>query len=75
MLQRHFQPDEAVHVAAEGGWPQAPTGRIVTGPYFVETLQGTDFYYWIAFDTPQPAGDGDGPYVQAQILSRYLERL
>jgi hypothetical protein len=28
----------------------------------------------VVFDEPQLDGDGDGPYVMAAVLERYLER-
>jgi hypothetical protein len=32
-------------------------------------------FYWIVFDEPQRDADGDGPYVEAEVLDRYMERV
>ncbi len=60
-----------------GPWPFEPRG-VVSGrvsPYFavVQTLQGPERTYWIAFDEPQQDAEGDGPYDSSQVLERYLE--
>jgi hypothetical protein len=55
------------------GWRQPSIGYIVGGPEPVTTLQGSDFFYWVAFDVPQHDLSDDGPYERAQILSCYLE--
>jgi len=34
--------------------------------------QPGELEYWVAFDTPQYDGDGDGPYRKALIWDRYL---
>jgi hypothetical protein len=39
----------------------------------IETRKGPDRFYLVAFDEPQYDADGDGPYVSAEVLGRYLE--
>jgi hypothetical protein len=41
------------------------------GPNF----ERRDYFVWIVFDEPQLDGDGDGPYPEAEIQSRCLERI
>jgi hypothetical protein len=72
--QKVFALGDRVRVPdAEAGWRHASTGRIVGGPEPVITLQGADFFYWVAFDSPQHDLSEDGPYERAQILSCYLQ--
>ena len=33
------------------------------------------FVYWIAFDSPQLDLDGDGPYVESEVLATHVTRL
>jgi hypothetical protein len=42
---------------------------------WVETMNGPEIQYWVAFDEPQFDGDGDGPYTAAEVLARYVEPL
>lgn len=62
-----------VLVLPEGGWKQAAYGVICSAAEPVETLQGADFFYWVAFDEPQEDVNGPDKYSKAQILSCYLQ--
>jgi hypothetical protein len=67
-------------VHAPTPWPTEPTGTVVydsaDGAFsIVMTRDGPELQYWVSFDEPQCDADGDGPYVSAQVLSRYLELL
>jgi hypothetical protein len=39
----------------------------------VETTHDPSRFYWITFDEPQFDVDGDGPYVSAEVLAKYVE--
>jgi hypothetical protein len=41
----------------------------------VQTTMGPRRFYWIAFDEPQVDAVRDGPYVTAEVLDRYVERV
>ncbi|MFB3813183.1 MAG: hypothetical protein ACE14L_03655 [Terriglobales bacterium] len=41
----------------------------------VRTNDGHRVYYFVAFDYPQTDATGDGPFIGAEIESRYLELL
>ena len=72
--QKVFAQGDRVQVSGpEAGWRQSSAGRIVGEPEPINTLQGADFFYWVAFDSPQHDLSEDGPYERAQILSCYLE--
>lgn len=45
------------------------------GNYFreVDTLKGKELSFWVKFDMPQYDSDGDGPYREGKILTKYLE--
>ena len=60
-----------------GPWPDQPTGVVgaagLDSEYqIVETSDGPTRSYWVTFDDPQWVAEGDGPYVTAQVLERYL---
>ena len=58
-----------------GPWPAEPIATIIGA---AETLQGRDgplTSYWVKFDEPQTDADGDGPYVNSQVLEQYLDPL
>ncbi len=67
-----FNLGDKVTVSAIGGWKKESTGVVVGGPERIETLQGPENYFWVEFDIPQQAIDGDETYTKAQILSCYL---
>ena len=69
-----FAVNDRVLVLPEGGWKQAAYGLIRSADEPVETLQGHDFFYWVAFDEPQEDINGPDKYSKAQILSCYLEQ-
>jgi hypothetical protein len=71
-LKQSFPVGTRVVVSARGGWRNDSPGAVVAGPDAVQTMQGEDYYYWIQFDDPQRDLDDDGPYVKAQVLSRYM---
>jgi len=70
---KNFELHARVSVLSAGGWQETSAGTIVSAPEPVETLKGPEFYYWVLFDVPQRAVDGDDAYYKAQILSCYLE--
>jgi len=39
----------------------------------VATTSGPSWFYWIVFDEPQFDADGDGPYISAEVLAKYVE--
>jgi hypothetical protein len=41
----------------------------------VYTSDGRRVFYFVAFDQPQVDEQGDGPYIGAEIESRYIELL
>ena len=41
----------------------------------VPTTSGVQPFYWVALDEPRRDGDGDGPYQEAEIAGRVLERI
>ena len=74
-LRKSFRIGDRVKVSLAGGWRKDFFGEIICGPESVQTLQGEDYFYWVDFDAPQHDLSEDGPYVKAQILSRYLEKV
>lgn len=58
-----------------GPWPDEPSGTVdefaaeVVGPH------GALRMYWVVFDQPQYAPDGDGPYSRAEVAHIYVEDL
>jgi hypothetical protein len=55
-----------------GPWPGGPLGT-VDSYELVTTRQGQERTYWVRFDEPQRDADGDGPYVESQVLERYVQ--
>ena len=83
-----FQVGDRVQVRRDpkhgpGPWPAEPMGVVMKHPLSgdgaiwrpVETTTGPRRFYWIAFDEPQLDADGDGPYMTAEVLDRYVERV
>lgn len=68
-----FAVNDQVLILPAGGWKQPAYGKIASLPEAVETLQGHDFFYWVAFAEPQEDINGPDKYSKAQILSCYLE--
>ena len=74
-LQKCFVVGDRVIVSAQGGWVSDFEANITSEPEPVNTLQGVDYFYWVdMFHNPQYDLDGDGPYINAQVLSCYLRR-
>jgi hypothetical protein len=73
---KHFAVGARVRVPAEAGWRTDFVGTITARPpRQVTTTTGDDWFYWVDFDEGQYDVDGDGPYVDAEILSSYLSPL
>jgi len=58
-----------------GPFPAEPTGTIVSSGMPTMTTRGLRRTYGDEFDEPQLDADGDGPYVFADVLDVYLERI
>ena len=74
-----------------GPWPAEPLATVVAWPAMLgdidPTIQGGELYrlvdhrsgperhYFVEFDEPQLDGDGDGPYVSAEVWEGYVELL
>jgi hypothetical protein len=71
---KNFATRDRVLVSSSGGWKKTSAGTIVGGPEPIDTLKGPECYYWVEFDEPQEAVDGDDAYSKSQILSCYLDR-
>jgi hypothetical protein len=71
--RKEFSVNDRVLVSSSGGWKQSASGVICGGPDPVETLQGSEYFYWVLFDEPQEDVNGPDKYSRAQILSCYLE--
>ena len=71
---KNFALRDRVLVSSSGGWKKTSAGTIVSVPEPIDTLKGPECYYWVEFDEPQEAVDGDDAYRKAQILSCYLDR-
>ena len=70
--KKDFEIGNFVVVSAEGGWREDSEGEIIGGPEPIQTLQGSDYNYWVRFSEPAHDLSDDGPYESAQILSRFL---
>ena len=63
-----------------GPWPAEPAGVVARHPgshegdpwVLTKTMSGHRRTYWIVFDDPQSDVDGDGPYVESEVLDKYL---
>lgn len=71
---KQFALQDRVMVSSSGGWKRTSPATVVSEPEPVQTLKGPEFYYWVSFDEPQEAIDGDDAYYKAQVLSCYLDR-
>jgi hypothetical protein len=71
--RKELSTNQRVLVSLTGGWKQSSLGVICSDPEPIETLQGSEYFYWVHFDEPQEDINGSDKYYKAQILSRYLE--
>ncbi len=71
---KSFCLHDRVSVSSLGGWKKTCAGTVVSEPEPVDTLKGPECLYWVEFDEPQEAIDGDDAYRKAQVLSCYLDR-
>ena len=72
MFVKKLEIGNRVEVSSKGGWKNDFFGTVVDGPEPVETLKGTENYYWVEFDEPQEDINGPDQYSKAQILSCYI---
>jgi hypothetical protein len=70
-----FRIGDRVSVSSRGGWKTTFPGTISRHPEPIRTLQGDEYFHWVAFDQPQACIDGDDEYVEAQVLGCYLTHL
>ena len=47
-------------MSAAWGWKTPGAATVVRAPEPIRTLKGPEFYYWVQFDEPRQAIDGDG---------------
>lgn len=73
-LKKRFSIGTSVVVSKEGGWQKNSYGTVARGPEPVKTLLGVDYYYWVKFDKPENDLSDDGPYYEAQVLSRFVSK-
>ena len=74
---------DRVRVSPSYHWARGVTGEVIGGisgnsmkfQRVIRSHDGPRTYYFIAFDEPQIDAEGDGPYIGAEIDSRYLELL
>ena len=71
---KQFALQDRVLVSSSGGWKRSSLATIVSEPEPVQTLRGSELYYWVSFDEPQQTIDSDDAYYKAQVLSCYLDR-
>jgi len=71
-LRKTFSIGAKVRVSKKGGWQRDAFAVVIAGPEPVTTRQGEDYYWWVEFVEPERDAEDDGPYHQAQILSRYI---
>ena len=63
-----------VRVPSRAGWRQDFTGTITERPPRpITTTSGPDLFYQVRFDEGQYDADGDGPYIDGEVLASYLE--
>jgi hypothetical protein len=79
-------PGQRVLVGTEYHWAKGALGTVRALSPHVATLarrwnghvravparQGVLHFVWVVFDAPQIDADGDGPYVEAEIDTRFL---
>jgi hypothetical protein len=57
-----------------GPWPAEPTATVIGPPETIQGRSGALTTYWVEFDEPQTDADGDGPFINSQVLEQYLEQ-
>jgi len=72
-MNTNFKPTDRVIIRSAGGWMMDFIGTIKSLPTVARTIDRPDCTYWVEFDNSQYDLDGDGPYSQGEVLSRYLE--
>lgn len=72
ILKKKFEIGQKVRVR-DTDWPSAPEGVIVGNPRVVNTLQGSEFTYYVKFSEEAFDGEEEGPFTSAMIGSRCLE--
>jgi hypothetical protein len=78
-------PGQRVHISTEYHWAKGVPGTVVPHPSptsplpnpaphvrTVPSLHGPLHLLWVVFDEPQIDADGDGPYAEAEIDSRFV---
>ena len=48
-----FALSDRLWVAALGGWKSTFRGVVVSEPEHVETVRGSEYFYWVELDEPQ----------------------
>jgi len=72
MRKKQFNLNDKVLVNSKGGWKRTCVGSICSVAEPVETLQGSEFFYWVEFNEPEEDVNGTDKYSKAQILSQYI---
>lgn len=84
--QNEWAAGDRVRVASRHHWARGATGVIGAPPVPVRTIAETTWprvvagtagpltFHWVLFDEPQRDAEGDGPYREAEIDSRFLEQ-
>jgi hypothetical protein len=82
---KDFAVGDRVNISSAHSWAGGISGVISTPSVNFEdeetilpfrdirTPHGTKRLYWVTFDSPCYDADGDGPYSEAEIDSKYLE--
>jgi hypothetical protein len=79
-------PDQRVLISAEYHWAKGVLGTVrAPSPSIATVARGWNghvravparerilYFVWVVFDSPQVDADGDGPYVEAEIDTRFL---
>jgi hypothetical protein len=74
---------DRVRVSAQCPWAKGVRATVIGGVQgdsmkfrrIVAACDGPRIYYFLAFDEPQVDESGEGPYIGAEIESRYIELL
>jgi hypothetical protein len=73
-MMMRFTAGTRVRVPAHAGWQRDFTGTITDRPPRpITTTTGPDLFYVVRFDEGEFDTDGDGPYVDGEILASYLQ--
>jgi hypothetical protein len=81
MIPREPLLGDRVRIVPACPWAKGATGQVIGGiagdcMRFRRTVRNSDglrTFYLVAFDQPQLDAEGDGPYIGAEIESRYIE--